>query len=97
MAEAVEILESYGLDHLNASLAFEALEDAGFGLVKEAQAGALREAADELTWVRPEVSPCGDTDSCCGSVESCDAMQPSLPVVSATWLQNRAASIEGEA
>jgi hypothetical protein len=70
------------------------LTAAGFGLVKEAQAGALREAAEELTWVRPKVSPCGDTESCCGSVESCDAMRLSVRVVGADWLRARAASIE---
>jgi hypothetical protein len=58
------------------------------------QAQALREAAAELVWVRPEVSPCGDTEACCGSVESCDAMRPSVRVVGEDWLRARADRIE---
>lgn len=63
-------------------------------IVREAQAEALREAADELTWVRPEKSPCREPEACCGSEASCDAMQPSTSVVGPSWLRARADRIE---
>lgn len=56
---------------------------------------ALEAAADELDWVRPDVCPCANPEACCGSEESCDAMQPSVKVVGADWLRARAEQIGG--
>jgi hypothetical protein len=52
-------------------------------------AQSLRDAAEELDWVKPE-APCEDAESCCGSGESCDAMRPIRRVVGTSWLRGRA-------
>lgn len=64
--------------------------------VKAAKAAALREAAGELDWVRPDAVPCDDPEGCCGSAGSCDLMQPTTKVVGAAWLRDRADRIEAE-
>jgi len=73
-----------------------ALTAAGFGLVADAKAEALEDLAKELEWVKPESSPCGDTESCCGSESSCDAMRPSVFVTGPASLRARAAAVRGE-
>jgi hypothetical protein len=60
------------------------------------QAQALRDYASELDWKRPETCPCANPEACCGSEESCDAMQPVTRVVGAASLRARADRIEGK-
>jgi hypothetical protein len=60
------------------------------------QAETLREFANELDWVRPEKCPCTNPESCCGSEQSCDAMQPVTHIVGAINLRARADRIEGK-
>ncbi|MGZ4518896.1 MAG: hypothetical protein ACXVX9_12210 [Mycobacteriaceae bacterium] len=59
-----------------------------------AQAEALRDYASELDWKQPEKCPCATPEACCGSEESCDAMQPTTRVVGAINLRARADKIE---
>jgi hypothetical protein len=42
---------------------------------------AVRRLADSMLWVRPDACPCESPEACCGSEDSCDAMQPSVKVV----------------
>jgi hypothetical protein len=60
------------------------------------QAETLRDYANELDWVRPEKCPCANPESCCGSEQSCDAMQPVTHIVGAINLRARADRIEGK-
>jgi hypothetical protein len=60
------------------------------------QAQALRDYASELDWKRPEKCPCANPESCCGSEQSCDAMQPVTHIVGAINLRARADRIEGK-
>lgn len=60
------------------------------------RAQALEDAADVLTWVRPEKSPCESFEACCGSEANCDAMRPSTSVVGEHWLRARAVAERGE-
>ena len=69
-----------------------ALSAAGFGLVADAKAEALEEAAKDLDWVKPEAA-CEDAEACCGSAASCDVMRPSSYVVGPDWLRKRAADL----
>lgn len=48
---------------------------------------ALRDAAERLDWVKPDVCPCDHPEACCGSEEACDAMQPSVRVIGASDLR----------
>lgn len=73
---------------------YEALKASYSG--RQIAAEALREAADEIEWKRPGVSPCTPNfEHCCGSEASCGAMQSSFKVVGAQWLRDRADRIEG--
>lgn len=61
------------------------------------QAQALEDAADKITWTRPEKSPCTEFEACCGTEEFCDAMtSPSVSVVGPDWLRARAAALRGQ-
>jgi hypothetical protein len=65
---------------------YEALRDGVTGL------------ADRLTWKRPEHSPCGtpeQIEACCGSEQSCDAMNPSVLLCGASDLRAVVARVEG--
>jgi len=74
--------------------AVEAERDDALARLAEAGAQALEDYAAELDWVRPEVSPCAPNfEGCCGSEESCDAMQPFTRVVGAASLRKRAAQL----
>jgi hypothetical protein len=64
--------------------------------VRTAKAQALREYAEELKWVRPDTCPCDHPEDCCGSVESCDAMQPHVRLVGVETLLAAADRIERE-
>jgi len=59
------------------------------------RAEALEDLAKELEWVKPESSPCGDTEACCGSESSCDAMRPSVFVTGPASIRARAAAERG--
>ena len=64
---------------------YEALRDGVTGL------------ADRITWKRPEHSPCGtpeQIEACCGSEESCDAMNPSVLLCGASDLRAVVARVE---
>lgn len=50
--------------------------------------------AESMTWKRPEKSPCGDPEACCGSEESCDAMHPSTKVVGVDTIRALLASLD---
>jgi hypothetical protein len=60
------------------------------------QAETLRDYAEELDWVRPEKCPCEHPEDCCGSEQSCDAMQPVTRAVGTGSLRARADSLEGK-
>ena len=56
----------------------------------------LRGLATELDWKKPDKCPCDNPEYCCGSIESCDAMQPITRVVDAHWFRAHADQIEGQ-
>lgn len=60
------------------------------------RAQALEDAADAITWVKPEKSPCESFEACCGSEASCDAMRPSAYAVGGDWLRARAVTERGQ-
>lgn len=64
--------------------------------VRAAKAEALREAADDLVWKKPDTCPCDHPEDCCGSAKSCDAMQPIQRLAGVDWLRDRADRIEAE-
>ncbi len=53
----------------------------------------VRALRDSLIWKRPAVCPCDSPEECCGSEESCEAMNPMILVCTYAQL-NRA--IEGD-
>jgi hypothetical protein len=71
----------------------DALTAAGFGPVKAAQAGALRDAADDL-----EAAPY-ETLTCYATIRDySDALNVSAGIQAGTrWLRARAAAVEGRA
>lgn len=60
------------------------------------QARALRDYASELDWTRPAKCPCEHPEHCCGSEQSCDAMQPVTRIVGAVNLRARADQFEAQ-
>lgn len=58
---------------------------------------AVLALCDDLTWKRPERSPCGpeaQIEACCGSEASCDAMNPSILVCGADRIRALVARVE---
>ena len=59
---------------------------------------AVLTLADDLTWKRPERSPCGtaaEIEGCCGSEASCDAMNPSILLCGPGRIREVVARVDG--